>query len=63
MNSLAARGDVTVVRRQDLPALSNEDFHDFTHVRASGRRLLSERLAQILARVEGGDPTPASALR
>ncbi len=50
---LVARGDVVVVRAQDLPPLSNDDFHDFTHVRASGRQKISERIAEILARLEG----------
>ena len=50
---LVARGDVEVVRARDLPPLTNDDFHDFTHVRASGRHILSERIAEILARVEG----------
>ena len=50
---LAARGDVVVVRAQELPPLANDDFHDFTHLRASGRHKISERIAEILARLEG----------
>jgi hypothetical protein len=51
---LAARPGVMMVRTEDLPPLSDGDFHDFTHLRASGRRKVSERIAEILARVEGG---------
>ena len=61
MKTLAGRGDVVVVRASDLPPLSKDDFHDYTHVRASGRHKISERLAEILARAEqvapGGPPT------
>jgi hypothetical protein len=51
---LAARSDVVVVQSHDLPPLEDEDFHDFTHVNANGRRKLSPRIAEILARVEEG---------
>jgi hypothetical protein len=50
---LAARRDVVVVRSTDLPPLEDRDFHDFTHLRASGRRKVSERVAEILALVGG----------
>lgn len=49
---LAARRDVVVVQRPDLPRLKNADFHDFTHLGLPGRRKLSLRMAEILARVE-----------
>jgi hypothetical protein len=47
---LSERPDVLVVRRVDLPPLEDEDFYDFTHVRASGRAKISERLAEIVFR-------------
>ena len=50
---LVTRGDAVVARAHELPPLSNDDFHDFTHVRASGRHKISERIAEILARLEG----------
>lgn len=49
---LAARTDVVVVQSSDLPALEDADFHDFTHLAPSGRRKVSPRIAEILARVE-----------
>lgn len=49
---LAARRDVVVVQSPELPILEDADFHDFTHLAASGRRKLSPRVAEILARVE-----------
>lgn len=49
---LAARKDVVVVQSPELPPLDDEDFHDFTHLAASGRRKLSPRIADVLARVE-----------
>jgi hypothetical protein len=52
VDRLAARGDVVMVRNEDLPPLSDDDFHDFAHVRASGRRLISEALADRLAGIE-----------
>lgn len=63
LNRVAARGDVVVVRVHDLPPLSREDFHDFTHVRASGRAKLSERLAEILAGLEAGAGPPVKTER
>jgi hypothetical protein len=50
---LAARGGVYVVRAAELPPLVDEDFHDFTHLRASGRRKISARIAEILFRIGG----------
>lgn len=53
LKRVAAWPNVAVVSGEELPPLGDHDFHDFTHVRASGRRKLSERIAEILARVEG----------
>jgi len=53
LTRVAAWTNVAVVSGDELPPLADDDFHDFTHVRASGRRKLSERIAEILARVEG----------
>jgi hypothetical protein len=54
LERVAARAGVVMVRTEDLPPLGDDDFHDFTHLRASGRRRVSERIAEILASVEGG---------
>jgi hypothetical protein len=48
---LAARSDVTLVRRTDLPQVHDEDFRDFVHLLPEGRDKASEALAEILARV------------
>jgi hypothetical protein len=50
---LGSRPDVFLVRSTDLPPLSDDDFHDFTHLRASGRRKVSERIAEILLEIAG----------
>ncbi len=50
---IAARSDVYLVGSGDLPPLSDDDFHDFTHLRASGRRKMSERIADILLKIGG----------
>jgi hypothetical protein len=47
---LSSRPDVLVVRRAELPPLEDDDFYDFTHVRASGRAKISERLAELVFR-------------
>jgi hypothetical protein len=49
---LASRADITFVRTSDLPVLGLEDFRDFTHLAASGRRKVSSRLADLLARAD-----------
>lgn len=49
---LASRGDVTLVRRTDLPALAPEDWNDFTHLADTGMSQVSERLAEIVERLE-----------
>jgi hypothetical protein len=54
LERVAARREVVMVRREDLPALRDSDFHDFTHLRASGRHKVSSRVAEILASAEGG---------
>ena len=48
---LEARRDVTLVRERDLPPLFLADFLDFTHLAASGRQKVSERMAEILREV------------
>jgi hypothetical protein len=53
VEGLVARGGVFVVRPGDLPPLEDDDFHDFTHLRASGRRKVSARIAEILLRIGG----------
>jgi hypothetical protein len=53
MTRLASRGGVWVVASGDLPPLHDEDFHDFTHLRPSGRRKVSERIAAIVTRIGG----------
>jgi len=53
---LSRRKDIVLLTRHDLPALAVEDFLDFTHLADSGRARVSVRLAQILARLEGGAP-------
>lgn len=52
INRLATRTDIVVVQSPELPPLEDADFHDFTHLAASGRRKMSPRIAEILARVE-----------
>jgi hypothetical protein len=54
LEKVAAHREVVMVRGADLPALGDDDFHDFTHLRASGRQKVSTRVAEILARAEGG---------
>ena len=49
---LAARRDVVFVPRRALPALTEADFVDFTHLAESGRALVSARLAELIARAE-----------
>ena len=49
---LAARHDVVFVPRERLPRLGEEDFLDFTHLSASGRARVSERLAELVAEAE-----------
>ena len=46
---LASRRDITFVARADLPTLTTADFNDMTHLSASGRAVVSRRLAEILA--------------
>ncbi|MFI5184977.1 MAG: hypothetical protein ACHQNV_11295 [Vicinamibacteria bacterium] len=53
LERISARGGVLVVGKHDLPELTTEDFQDFTHLRASGRIKMSERIADILLRVGG----------
>lgn len=53
MAGLARRGDITFVAGQDLPQLEVTDFLDFTHLSKSGRAKVSERVAAIVARLEG----------
>jgi hypothetical protein len=53
MAGLARRDDITFVSRQDLPQLEPTDFLDFTHLSKSGRAKVSERIAEIVARLEG----------
>ena len=53
---LAGWPEVVLVGRNDLPPLEDGDFHDFTHLRPSGREKMSTRLAEILARAEGTPP-------
>jgi len=50
---LATRGGVVLVRAEDLPPLLDEDFHDFTHLRASGREKVSAAVAAMLVRIGG----------
>jgi hypothetical protein len=52
LDRLAARKEVTLVRRADLPQLQDSDFRDLVHVLPSGRAKISDGLAQILARTE-----------
>jgi hypothetical protein len=54
LERLAARSGVVMVRTEDLPPLRDADFHDFTHLRATGRQKVSERIAEILERAERG---------
>lgn len=53
LRRLSNRPDVVLVGRADLPPLTDQDFFDLTHVGPSGRRKLSRRVAEILARIEG----------
>ncbi len=57
LDRLAARKEVTLVRRVDLPQLQDGDFRDLVHVLPSGRAKISDGLAQILARIEA-EPRP-----
>jgi hypothetical protein len=50
IRSLHGRTGVVLVTRKDLPELVDEDFHDFTHLRKSGRLKVSRRIAEIVAR-------------
>jgi len=50
---LAARGGVVLVRADDLPALEDSDFHDFTHLAESGRHKVSARIADLLVKIGG----------
>jgi hypothetical protein len=54
LERVAAHRGIIMVRGGDLPPLEDVDFHDFTHLRASGRQKVSARVAEILARAEGG---------
>lgn len=45
--------DITLVTPKDLPPLGVDDFLDFTHLADSGRARVSERLAEILADLDG----------
>lgn len=54
LERLGAHREVVLVRRSDLPILEDSDFHDFTHLRRSGRQQVSARVAEILARAERG---------
>lgn len=53
MALLAQRTDVHLVTASDLPPLGDGDFLDFTHLGPDGRAKVSERLAEIVARVAG----------
>ncbi len=44
---------MVLVRAADLPPLSDRDFHDFTHLGPTGRRKVSERIADILLKIGG----------
>jgi hypothetical protein len=45
---LRHRDDLIFVPQADLPHLDASNFLDFTHLNSSGRRLVSERLAEII---------------
>ncbi len=53
MAMLALRADIRFVSRQDLPDLTATDFLDFTHLSPSGRRKVSDRIAEIVAQLVG----------
>ncbi|HLA77436.1 MAG TPA: hypothetical protein VJU18_07650 [Vicinamibacteria bacterium] len=53
MAGLARRSDLSLVSAPDLPALTTGDFLDFTHLSRTGRSKVSDRLAEIVARLEG----------
>lgn len=49
LEGLRSRTDIEFVGASDMPALTTEDFNDFTHLSATGRAKVSARLAEILA--------------
>jgi hypothetical protein len=53
---LAARADITLVRREHLPPLGLDDFLDFTHLSSEGREVVSKRLAEIVRAIAGVSP-------
>jgi hypothetical protein len=53
VDRLASRPDVVFVPSAELPALSDDDFHDFTHLAPSGRRKISACIADILLKIGG----------
>ena len=50
LSRLAAADGFTLLRKEDLPALGEDDFSDWVHANARGRERLTAFLADYLAR-------------